>query len=432
MSNTPKIPAQELFFNLANLMNGKTSASVIFAGHAFNRKFKVYEVERGKYRFLEQLSNQVLVYTTERAIEIALLSYLTKLPEKDFSPYKFTASRAAQAVQFWMAQSESYFDAVKNKIQPVLELSQEGYCWQRTDFDAAEGPAPLWESILSHVETNPVLLEAFLGGIFDPNFTRQFYLWMQGPGGDGKGSIMRLMHKIYGSAYMAMSSDLKNQNQFFTASLVGKRIAAFQDCHNARLPISEIFMQLAGGDPMRIEEKGMPAYMASLDAIPVITSNYEPAITGSEAHMRRLILVKFKQRTKFDGAKDTYEDRLWGERAAIIFRCKAAWAKLKATHSGFPDQREIKEDLAYDGDIRWHTIVARYFAEIEGLGLGESVHSSDVYSLLCEREKLTDFQYSEFKRYLARHGHNILRLSTGNRPRVFAGLKLKEQGEKRF
>lgn len=432
MSNTPKLTSQELFFNLSNLLNGRVSAKTMFAGHEFRRHFKVYEVERGKYRILEQLPSQVMAYTTAEAVEVALLAYVTKLPEKEYAPYKFTANKAVQCVKFWLAQPESYFDAVKNKIHPVLELSQEGYCWQRTDFDAAEGPCPLWLSMLGHVVTDAKLVEAFIGATLDPSFARQYYLWIHGPGGDGKGSLMRVIRRIYGNAYMSLSSDLKHQNQFFTASLVGRRIAAFQDCHNPKLPLSELFMQLAGGDPIRIEEKGMPAYMTELDVIPVITSNYEPLITSSPAHMRRCVYAKFRSRTTWDGPKDTYEARLWGERAAILHRCKLAWQEVRNAHGGFPEQREVLEDLASAGESKWEALLHRYFVIDED---AKTLRCADFTNLLRERERLNDFEIAEFKRYLERLGVQRRRVAGTDRPRVMIGLKLKEQSaaqERRF
>lgn len=401
-------------------MNGTPLGQIVFSGARFPRKFYVQEVERGIYRYIEELPGRVMEYTTDEGICAALVDFMNELPA-GFEFYKFDKRKAMNAVEYWACLKASRFE---HDIAAVLEAHQlDKYCFHRLDFSAAPGKCELFDNFLSRMSTNRKAFCAMIGALFDPNFSRQFYVWLHGPGGDGKGTILRFLKRVFGRAYMALPADFKQHNQFFSSRLVGKRIGAFQDCHNPKLVQSELFMQLTGGDPMMIEEKNKQPYMAELQAVVWVSSNFEPAITGSEAHKRRLVYCKL-EKGDMDGDKTTYSDRLWEERAAIISLCKRAWEDMKREFSDIKAENEITEDLALSTDTRWQRLTERYFVinlEQEG-----TLRPTDFYAVLHEDARMNDFEVSQYKRYLERYGVLAKRLSTGTRPRIMHGLHLKE------
>ena len=419
-----KISAQEVADNLAHLANRTALAREVFGDVIFKQRFGVLEPDAGVYRYIEILPNKVVRYTTEKAIKHAFIACIAELPE-DYFPYKIAADKVRAVVDYWQALPESQF---REKIYPVLEKSQEGYCYHRLPFDACEMPTPLFDSFLAHVETNKFALQAFLGGLLDPNFRRQFYLWLWGSGGDGKGTLMRLLHRIFQNAYTVMSSSQKAQeSQFFTSSLIGKRVAAFQDCHNPKLVRSEVFMQLTGGDALRIEPKGKDAYVTDIDALAIVSSNDQPNLTNSKAHIRRLIMCEMRQREVLDGDPQTYEDRLWGEVAGIMWKCKEAWKQMKEKHGGMIADQEAAQDVATASEGRFTYITNKYF-DIQP-GIRSTLKQHDMHGFIAEREHFSDMEYGAFKKYLLRiPGVSILQTGSGEaRARVWIGLHFKKE-----
>lgn len=427
MSKSKAPPKQELLCQMTDVVNHHEDALDQFSGcKPFPKKFHVLEVERGKWRHLEELERKVLKYTTLEAVQKEICNYCTQLPPS-FKYFKFDAAKSKEAAQFWSMQDASAFNP-KILIAPVLEASQPGYTHHRLDFDAHDMSTPLFDSFMAHVETNQEALLAFIGGLFDPKFPRQFYLWLTGPGGDGKGTLLHLLAQIFGDAYTSLSSDPRQQNQFYTSSLVGKRIAAFQDCINPRVVQSEIFMQITGGDDVRIEEKGLKAYNAKIDAMVIVSSNLEPALTSSEAHQRRAVICQMRKRDHLDGPKSTYRDRLWEERAGILWKCKEAWRKMREEHGDFVAQTEVARNVAEEYETKWASLLERYFV----LNLNNSgiLRCNDFHTIMTERAKLNDFEIGDFKRYLQRRGVNTnYRGRTGNEPRTMRFLHLKDNNQ---
>lgn len=399
------------------MRGGNAATSIDFPEMSFPRKFHVLEVERGIYRYVEELPGRVMAYTTLPAIASAILSFVTDALPEQFAFYKFTASKARECAEFWSMREVMRF---AQRIYPVLELSQAGFCYRRFDFDATEGPCPLFDDLLKHVKTNREALLAFIGGLQDPDFRRQFYLWLWGVGGDGKGTLMRLLFRLYGNAYAALSSSPKAQeSQFFTSALPGKRIAAFQDCHNPKLVQSEIFMQLSGGDPLRIEPKGKDAYTTEVDAIPIVSANSEPVLTGSHAHIRRAVIVEFSPRERYADPQ-TFEERLWEERAAILWKCKEAWRRMKEEHGGLVIDQDPAHGAADESEEMNQRLMRKYLVTGENL----TVKQHDLYDILVEQAKLNDIQVGAFKKYLKRVPGVAYKQQASDGKRVWRGVGL--------
>jgi hypothetical protein len=427
MYSTLKISAQQVAHNLSLLINRNRVGVQMFAdcGVAFKRRFHVLEVERGVYRFLEQLPNQVMAYTTEQAVVNALIDFTAELPgDDDWKHYKLSASKIGSVVAYWLGLPEALFT---QKIVPVLEKSQAGFCWHRLAVDAKEGPCPLFDSFLRHVTTNQEAFLAFAGGTLDPEFRRQFYLWLRGDGGDGKGTFMRFMRHVYQNAYAAMPSSTKAlESQFLSSGIVGKRIAAFQDCHNPKLVQSEFVMQLTGGDPLRIEPKGKDAYTTDVDALVIVSSNFKPNFTNSPAHIRRAVICEMAPREELDGDPQTYESRLWEEIPQILWKCKEAWRVMKLEKGGFVADHEAARDVADEAEQKFAYVFNKYFTPSKD---APSIKQYALCGFISEREKMQPFEYGQFKRYLLRQPGVAIdfdRVPGAARQRLWHGLSLRD------
>lgn len=420
MTKPKASPKQEIFQSISNLMLGKSSAREQFSGYELPSRFHVVQPQNGIFLIVQELPGQVLQYSTLEAVVSVLVTWSLTLPE-EWKDFKLTTSAMEQAAKYWMARREAL---LTQRVYPVLEKSQPGYCWRRLPYDAQEGPAPCYESIMSHVETNRFAYEAFVGATLDETFERQYYAWLKGAGKDGKGSLMTLKKSIFGDAYGIMPSDPKQQNQFTAAGLVGKRVVAIQDCQYPRIVQTELFMQVTGGDPIRIEDKRKPAYTADVDAMIFVSSNFMPEITGSKAHMRRIILVTFKERTQYDEDERTFKTRLLQEAPFILWRWKEAWRKMKSDHGGMKVDQEITEDVAAATDLKWTSVLERFFI-VDTSKRGE-LRAETFRDILREEARLNDFEIRDFKNYLERHGVKMVQTRDGEkRERIMVGLHRK-------
>lgn len=360
-------------------------------------------------------------YTTKDAVVRELLTYLTNLPE-DFGWYKFDKDKTAQAIDFWMMRKEATF---ADDIKPVLQKSSAGYCFHRLDFDMEPGDTPLFDDFLAHFEDEGAdAFMAFVGMLFDATAPRQQYLWMYGPGGDGKGTFLALLKKIFGRSYVAaVAGRHLAQDKFFTSRFIDARLGVFPDCHDPRFVQSEIFMMLTGGDAVPIEKKGKDVITMEIPTFFVVSSNDAPALTGSPAHRRRAVVCKLRERTTMCGDVLSYPDRLWEERAAILWKCWEAWHRHRKAHGRVQMCEETLRAVIDDSESYYEELCTKYFVIKPDIAGNTTL--GKVADVLRSEERFNDIQIGQFKKYLQRKGVRVARMNDAKRKWYYHGLHLK-------
>lgn len=421
-----KVRAQELFHIFSMLMEGGNALTKQLFKDPFPKRYKTYMAAPGKPPIIIEVKPDGVVLETDlKVVASEIVKYCREM-DPDHGEhtinYMFDEGKALRVATYWyLAQTP----IEPQEVASVRFLSEVGLTWHRTDFDPQDIPTPLFANFRSHILENEFACLAWIGSLFDLKAARQNYLWLRGEGGDGKGVLMRLLKKIFGPSYVAMATDVKN-NQFSNSILIGKRLGGFSDCHNLNYVMSENFMQLSGGDPVRIEQKGKDGYTADINTMFMFSSNNMPNITSSKAHMRRAVIVELKERTEDCGDPRTYETRFYEERAGIVWQAMKAWKEMIDLHGKMVVNNSVGEQVADDFEDKYLSILEKFFVVKMHDSGGDTC--SSIYELLRTQAKLNDFEIHHFKAYLNRKGIKILRKQDeGDRRRIYKGLYIVQQ-----
>ncbi len=203
---------------------------------------------------------------------------------------------------------------------------------------------------------------------------------------------------------------------------MGKRVGIFNDLNNTSIILSSNFKQITGNEKITINQKYEKAFSTILDTKFILTTNKDISIINSDAERRRVILVELSEDHT---VIEDYEEKLWQETSAFLYKCKLAYEKLynKSTKqitcsyeafereaSSFEEGNQALFDKCFELDSD-SLITASIFFERITKALGER----------------NDNKISNFKSWLERT-HQIKRkqrLVDGKITWVYLGIKLK-------
>lgn len=277
---------------------------------------------------------------SEAEVVSAILNYcqttLCHIPE-----YLFTEREARECAKFWL-----YSTSPIPEPAPFKWRSEPGVTFRRIPLELSNGVAPTWDILLSRM-TNVDAFIDWIGSLFVPESDRQQYLWIYGEGNDGKGSINRVLSKIFGSAYFACQPPKPDRTDFWGYyALVGTRLVVFPDCNASGFVKGGYFKSLTGDDPVSVEIKGGAAFTHRPTAKFMFHSNVMPHITSQKSDTRRLIYCSFDtDGMRVDCSADEFEDRLWAEAGIFIHDC-IAWYRKR-----YPKHGPIKNDATGEAEI---------------------------------------------------------------------------------
>jgi len=394
---------------------------------SFKKKYHVEVSEEGERVVLQEMKGMVMRYMSENAVIDDLVAYSHLLPD-EYKAFKLDHEKAKKIMKYWKAITPNF----PHKIKPILQKDTSGYTFHRLDFNMVKMETPTFDYLLEALDTNQEAFLAYIGALFDPGKTQQQYLWLSGGGGDGKGSLFRLLHRIFNHSYVSITTENRHIDKYWQSSLIGKRLAVCGDTKNLDFINSSIFMQVSGGDHVTVRPMYARAYTAELNTMFIFGANADPAITTEDSSQRRAIICKVQRGG--DGVFiDGYEEKLWEERAGIVYRCMEAWRKVRHLIR-IPVDEESLQNLGEDTEEMHQQLVDRYFEVGEGL----SIPSSTVITILKEGEKRppTNIEMGAWKRFLVRaHGIKFGRdRAEGRQTKMYLGLGEKDvtDSEDRF
>lgn len=419
MADEKKVPFQSVLRTYNSLISGGTLGGTIFPERIFPFEFYAEESNEGERRLLRNLGDGVMTYVSETMLVNALLFFSSKLPEKEFKSYLLDADKAKKVAKYWLG-SQSPF---KQNIYPVLQKSTAGYCFHRLDFNKQKEDTEIFDYLCGSLDSNKEAFLAYLGALFDPNAKLQQFLWLSGTGGNGKGALLRLIARIFAQSYVSVTTENRHIDKYWQSSLVGKRVAVCGDTKNLDFVNSSIFMQVTGGDYVTVRPMYEKAYTTKLDTMFIFAANADPRTTSEDSAQRRAIICTL-DKGKYQHFDD-FEERLWSERAGIVYKCVEAWNSIKHKKNIPVDTKKL-EDLADQNEEEWEYLTNRYF-EVDPQA---EIDASLVMTILREGEKkqLSSNQMADWKRYLKRiHGvTNVRKYRDSNRlskHRVYVGLR---------
>ncbi len=402
-TDTEKKPkAEELFWRLRQVIDHSPFSPF----EDFPHKFMVYHVDENNVLTLTVDERGVCTAKTPDALARLVASYLEERLIKSPGDYwVFSASKLREFVDLWISYAQPVPEPKPWTFKSSTELA-----FARLPWDPEPGPTPTWDSFLVR-SSDPNALKAYLGSLFVDESDRQQYLWLYGEGNDGKGSLFRFLHRCFGSAFANEYAPGKNVSQFWTSGLLNKRVVAFPDCNNYDFVTSGLFKSLTGGDPVRVERKGDPAFTALIHAKFLFGSNEYPKVSGEKSDIRRLIFIEMTSMTNDPDPK--FESRLWDEGGRFIHAC------LEAYRNACPDHSIIRVDVEAVDNISSQS-EADLASACDLFNFSSTLSCTQTSFYNSVRWRLSDRRIGDFKKYLKRvHGVTIKK--AGN-PRVMVVL----------
>jgi len=243
--------------------------------------------------------------------------------------------------------------------KPVAFKEDESLTFHRLDFEPEKGEFPVIQEFLDRVH-NAEALMAYTWSLLESKSYNQQYLWMTGPGGEGKSSYTEFLSMILKDAYVSSSSQ-SVADKHFTSTIVGKRLVSFSDTNNPKFTTSGNMKAITGGDKVSVRPLYANAYSVKLDTKVFVCSNYMPEIPNTPADTRRLILCTVEPLKDGTVMDTNYVDKLWAERKAFLWACKEAYERLAPNHGPIDCDLNILEEAVQATEWRQQVVLDKHF-----------------------------------------------------------------------
>ncbi len=365
----------------------------------------VYMDSAGEKSYLEKLTeNQVKAISSAQLDSLVAKTLLT-------NGHHLLSKQISEHVKTWSLVAETV------NVLPASISIQGELTYNQIKLDLKDSPTPTWDYFLSKAEMNERSLMAFVWAMFEKDCKLQQYLFLEGPGRDGKGSFIRWLENILCGALAPLSAS----DKYWPANCIGRRVGVFNDLNNVNIVLSSTFKQIVGGDSVSIEQKYEKSFGAKLDTFFILTSNKPLMMTSEDSDKRRCIYVKFKKDTR---NIENYEHKLKIEANGFLFKCKKAFEELyDDSQNIIKCDRECLEEAAASNEERYLAILETNFI----LGEEFKISPTDFTNTLNAAGIVTQTEVSGFKQYLKRV-YSIERSQQridGHPKRFYFGIKRK-------
>lgn len=128
----------------------------------------------------------------------------------------------------------------------------------------------------------------------------QKFLILNGCGGTGKSTLIRLIESVVGDENTAHVSLTELSERFATYGLKGKLLNTCADLETSALNETAVIKKLVGEDVIRAEKKGHDAFSFHNTARLIFSTNEMPVVKGekSDGFYRRLLVVNMNRKPK--------------------------------------------------------------------------------------------------------------------------------------
>jgi P4 family phage/plasmid primase-like protien len=160
-----------------------------------------------------------------------------------------------------------------------------------------EAECPKWDQFLLDVFPSDCIALAWeiMGSCLTADHMVQQAIWLKGPGGNGKSTLMLAIQGAIGDENCAnMSIQDMNQDRFATSSLLGKLLLLDHDTPLEKIEDASIFKKIVSHDEIRSQEKWGKAFLFRPHAKVIMAANDTPKSTDTTlGFLRRLVIVPF-------------------------------------------------------------------------------------------------------------------------------------------
>lgn len=288
-------------------------------------------------------------------------------------------------------------------LEPHSEKSREFLFPNQIQFPwEPKSICPTWDKVLNNTlgEGEAVAVKEIFGYLFFPDLDRQKAFLFQGPGGNGKSTVLDVLEKLLGSTNCSSVSfqDIES-NRFSLVNLVGKLANIDADMSSRRIPSSQRFLKITSGlDRLDIEQKfreiqtGVRLYSRLLFSC----NKFPRCDNDTEAFWSRWIVLKFCKKSFRDGQANSNEriepsnliPMLMAEAPGIIRTSIEAYKKVRERGS-FTQTDDMK---AWFQEFKFNTdSLSVWLNENTVRGEGFAVRQQDLrkaYNAYCDSKDI--------------------------------------------
>ncbi len=234
----------------------------------------------------------------------------------------------------WICFKNGLYDTKSNILIPH---SPSFKCTNQIDFNfnpyakTQAGAFDEWLDFAVPNDADKMTVMQFFGLTLTRDTRFQKFLILNGCGGTGKSTLIRLIESIVGAENTAHTSLTELSERFATYGLKGKLLNTCADLETSALNETAVIKKLVGEDTIRAEKKGCDAIAFHNTARLIFSTNELPVVKGekSDGFYRRLLVVDMNKKPK------TVNPDLFAE----LFECKERiiWLAVQAVRRLYAD-----------------------------------------------------------------------------------------------
>lgn len=187
----------------------------------------------------------------------------------------------------------------------LLPHSVEHYLTNKLDINYdAEAKCPLWLQTLGEIFEPDIdraekleLLQEYIGYCLIPDTRMCKFVWMIGPGGNGKSLILDVVEELIGKANITNAHIDRFQDKFVRAELQGKLVNISSEMSSDATIADSYLKQIVSGDSVEAERKHEPSFSFRPYVRIIASTNKLPRLQDhSDGFARRAIFITFNRK----------------------------------------------------------------------------------------------------------------------------------------
>lgn len=310
------------------------------------------------------------------------------------------------------------------------------------------GPTPTWDGWLAklgHQDRSKVFMAWIMGVCLSRSKSRQI-LWLEGRGGDGKGTIASVLMRFLGErGAFPLSEDIFTTTHG-SSMIYGYRLLVHPDCKNPRFLSYALVHQITGGDRVLINPKFGKAFQERMDTRVMVLANCPPDMDVYNLHeSSRMVYLYINpnahgaDRTHLAMGKSgvqlkgdpTFEARLLEEMPRFLAKCAPAYMELCPTNGNIvlPDTvvNDVADRCASIEQERFEKFYDDNFEEDTEAWV-ESHIVKEAFDRIMQQGSRGGMAYQAFIKFIESKGHRKIRPTVADGTRVRGFLNMKPKG----
>lgn len=284
-------------------------------------------------------------YTTDRIYKLFIDAAELQAEEKDLNLYP----------PHWIPFKNGYYDPIKRQMFPhspsykaINQLPHEYIPYKETEGKEVDK----WLQFIAEDPEDREMLLQYCGLCMTRDVRQQKFMILNGSGGSGKSTLIRMIEHVIGEDNIASISLKELSQRFASYGLMGKILNSCADLEVTALEDTSLIKKILGEDLIRAEAKGKNAVFFRSYAKLIFSTNELPAVLSEKTNgfYRRLLILTMDKQP--ETVRPDYLEVLKGESDHFIQLCVKALQRLyeSGTICESSNSKEAVESMRCDSD----------------------------------------------------------------------------------